>query len=248
MIPLKDDNPTYRMPIITVGLIAINCVVFIYQMLLPGQAEALFVYRFGLIPIEISHLTDMTLDLPFPVLLSPFTSMFIHADLMHIGGNMLYLWIFGNNIEEYLGHFKFLIFYFLSGLAAVAMFVVVDPGGKAPLIGASGAIAGVLGAYLVVFPRARVLTFIWIIFFIRLIWLPAVFLLGYWFILQIVMGLYSLGSSGGGVAWFAHVGGFAFGWVVLQIFHRRQKPPYATTSSYSDDNHRFYSDDDYSRS
>jgi len=244
MIPLKDDNPISRIPIFTVGLIIINCLVYFYQMTLPAQAENLFIYRYGLIPIEISHFSDMTPDVPFPVFLSPFTSMFMHADLWHLGGNMLYLWIFGNNIEDYLGHFKFLIFYFISGLAAVTLFVAIDPSGEIPLIGASGAIAGVLGAYLVLFPKSRILTLIWIIFFIRLLWLPAIFLLGYWFILQLIMGLSSFGSSGGGVAWFAHIGGFTFGWLAIRIYRRRFRPAYTTTSSYNDHNHRYESDDD----
>jgi membrane associated rhomboid family serine protease len=236
------------MPIFTVGLILVNCMVYFYNMTLPARAEQLFIYQFGLIPIEITHFTDMTPDIPFPILLSPFTSMFMHGDLMHLGGNMLYLWIFGNNIEDYLGHFKFLAFYLLSGLAAVALFTVFEPDGKVPLVGASGAIAGILGAYLVLYPKARVLTFIWIIFFIRLIWLPAVFLLGYWFILQMIMGLSSMGASeSGGVAWFAHIGGFAFGWLVIWIYNRRRKALYTTTTSYNDQYHRYDTDnDDYS--
>lgn len=244
MIPLKDDNPVYRIPVFTIGLIAVNCIVHLYQMTLPIRAENLFVYQYGLIPIEITHFTDMTPDIPFPVLLSPFTSMFMHGDLWHLGGNMLYLWIFGNNIEDYLGHFKFLAFYILSGLAAVLLFVAFDPNGEVPLVGASGAIAGILGAYIVVYPKARVLTLIWIIFFIRLLWLPAVFLLGYWFILQLIMALSSVGSSGGGVAWFAHIGGFIFGWLAIRFYRRRNRPAYTTSSSYSNDYNRFESDED----
>jgi membrane associated rhomboid family serine protease len=229
------------MPILTVGLIIINCLVHFYQMTLPVRAEQLFIYQFGLIPVELTHLTDMTPEIPFPVLLSPFTSMFLHGDLMHLGGNMLYLWIFGNNIEDYLGHIKFLAFYILSGLAAVLLFTIVEPNGEIPLVGASGAIAGILGAYIIIYPRARVLTFIWIIFFIRLIWLPAVFLLGYWFVLQLIMGVSSMGASqGGGVAWFAHIGGFAFGWLVMRFYNRRRRRPYTSTSSYDDYYNRWH--------
>jgi membrane associated rhomboid family serine protease len=133
---------------------------------------------------------------------------------------MLYLWIFGNNVEDFLGRMKFLIFYILSGLAAVGLFVAVDPNGQVPLVGASGAIAGVLGAYMVLFPRARVLTLIWILFFIRLVRLPAIFMLGYWIVLQFLMAGVSAGSEGGGVAWTAHIGGFAFGWLLLKLTHR----------------------------
>jgi membrane associated rhomboid family serine protease len=222
MLPLKDDNPTRQLPIITILLIISNCLIHIYQMTLPLQAGRLFVYQFGLIPVELIHLSDMTPDVPFPVLLSPFSSMFLHGDIWHLGGNMLYLWIFGNNVEEHLGHFKFLGFYLLSGIAAVVLFVLFDPNGEIPLVGASGAIAGILGAYMVLYPRARVLTFVWILFIIRILWLPAVFILGYWFVIQLFMAMASVGmQQGGGVAWFAHVGGFAFGWLVMRM--RRKK-------------------------
>jgi len=247
MIPLKADNPATRLPIFTIGLIAINCLVYFYQMTLPVRSEQLFVFQFGLIPIELTHLTDMTPDVPFPVFLSPFTSMFIHGDFMHLAGNMLYLWIFGNNIEDYLGHFKFLAFYILSGLAAVALFVAFEPSGEIPMVGASGAIAGILGAYLVLYPRARVLTFIWVIFIIRMIWLPAVFLLGYWFLLQLFMGFLSVGSTGGGVAWFAHIGGFAFGWLAIRYYRRRHKSLYTTTSSFNNHFNRFEDEDDFNK-
>jgi len=237
MIPLKDDNPVHRTPIITIGLIITNCLVFLYQITLSAHGEQLFVFQYGLIPIEITSLTDMTPEVPFPVLLSPFSSMFLHGDIWHLAGNMLYLWIFGNNIEDYLGRWRFFGFYILSGLAAVALFVAFDPDGKIPLVGASGAIAGILGAYMVAFPRARVLTLIWIIFFIRLIWLPAIFLLGYWFVLQLIMGASTIGETdGGGVAWFAHVGGFAFGWLAMRFYYRRRSVTY-TTSSYYDDHY-----------
>ncbi|MCP4568258.1 MAG: rhomboid family intramembrane serine protease [FCB group bacterium] len=223
MIPLKDDNPTKTVPVITYGLIAINCLVYFYQMTLPIRTEQLFVYQFGLIPTELIHLTDMTPSIPFPVFLSPFSSMFVHGDLMHLIGNMLYLWIFGNNVEDYFGHVKFLAFYLLSGLAAVALFIVFQPYGETPLVGASGAIAGILGAYLVLYPRARILTFIWILFFIRIIWLPAIFILGYWFVIQIIMAASSVGGTGGGVAWFAHIGGFLFGWLVIRFRRKRAR-------------------------
>ncbi len=233
MFPLKDDNPLQRTPVVTIALVALNCLVFLYQITLSSHDQQLFFLRYGLIPVEISHMTDMTPQAPLPVWLLPFTSMFVHADVLHIGGNMLYLWIFGNNVEDYMGRFKFISFYFLSGLAAVALFVVLSPESQTPLIGASGAIAGILGAYMVLFPRARVLTLIWIIFIIRLIWLPAVFLLGYWFVIQLIMGASTLGGSdGGGVAWFAHVGGFGFGWLAIRLFRHKDSGSYTTTSSH----------------
>lgn len=240
MIPLKDDNPTVRLPVFTVGLIVVNCLVYLYQLTLPPRLEQMFIYQYGLIPIEVTHLADMTPDIPFPIWMSPFTSMFMHGDFWHLAGNMLYLWIFGNNIEDYLGRFRYLVFYLLSGLAAAALFIAFEPNGKIPMVGASGAIAGILGAYMVVFPRARILTFIWIIFFIRLIWLPAIFLLGYWFVLQLIMGVSSVGSPGGGVAWFAHVGGFAFGWLAIRRYHRRRKSSYTTSSSFDDYYNRWH--------
>lgn len=226
MFPLKDDNPTTHLPIVTIGLIVVNGLIHIFRMTLPAPEAQLAVFRFGLIPAEITHFTDLTPTIPFPVWLSPFTSMFLHGDLWHLGGNMLYLWIFGNNIEDRLGPVKFLVFYIVSGLAAVALFVALNPNGMVPMIGASGAIAGVLGAYFVLFPRARILTLIWIVFIVRLVWLPAVLILGYWFIIQLVMGMSSLTSQGGGIAWFAHVGGFAFGWLWFRgrsMFSRRRE-------------------------
>ena len=222
MLPLKDDNKLHTFPIFTIGLIAANCLVFFYQMTLPAPAQEQFVFRFGLIPFAITNMRLLMPGASFPIWLSPFSSMFLHADLWHLLGNMLYLWIFGNNVEDYLGHFKFLAFYLLSGLAAVALFVALNPDGRMPLVGASGAIAGVLGAYLVAFPRSRVLTLIWILFFVRMIWLPAVFLLGYWIIIQIVMAAASVGArTDGGVAWSAHVGGFVFGWIVMRLLKRQ---------------------------
>jgi len=173
----------------------------------------------------LTNLSDMTPQIPFPVLLSPFSSMFIHGDLMHLGGNMLYLWIFGNNIEDHLGRGRFFIFYILSGLAAVGLFILFNPHGEIPLIGASGAIAGVLGAYMILYPRARILTLIWIIFIIRLIWLPAIFILGYWIVIQFIMAASDLGGgSEGGVAWFAHIGGFAFGWLLFRLRYKKKRP------------------------
>lgn len=224
MIPLKDDNPTRKFPFFTIGLIAANCLIYFYQMTLPLRDEQLLAFQFGLIPVEITNMTDMTPSIPFPVWLSPFSSMFLHGDFWHLAGNMLYLWIFGNNVEDYLGHLRFLLFYILSGLAAVALFVVFNSTGETPLIGASGAIAGILGAYMVLYPKARVLTLIWIIFIIRLVWLPSVFILGYWFLIQLVMGMSSIGmNEGGGVAWFAHVGGFLFGWLLIRFRYRKRK-------------------------
>lgn len=210
--PLKDENPTVNKPIVTVSLIIINCLVFLYSWIKPAKAFQIFIYQFGLIPYELIHLAEITPEFPAPVLLTPFTSMFLHGGFMHLAGNMLFLWIFGNNIEDYLGPIKFIIFYLVSGLAAVVLFVIFSPNSDVPLVGASGAIAGVLGAYLVMYPKAKIVTLMWIVYFIRIVKLPASFMLGFWFVYQLFMSLAS-GGTGGGVAWLAHVGGFAFGWL-----------------------------------
>lgn len=206
MIPLKDDNPVSRFPFVTVSIIAINAVVFIYQLsLVNGEGDA-FVYRTAAIPYEITHLVDV---FPFDVVPVPFTlftSMFLHAGFLHIGGNMLFLWIFGDNIEDAFGHVGFVFFYLSSGAVAGLTHILTVPDSLTPMLGASGAVAGVLGAYLVLFPRAQVHTLVFLFFFIRIIKLPAMVFLGLWFLFQIV-GL----SGGGNIAWYAHIGGFLTG-------------------------------------
>ncbi len=221
-IPLKDENPTRNKPIATFILIVINCLVYFYSITLQGNGFQIFIYQFGLIPTEIFHLSELTPNYPSPVLLSPFTSMFLHGGFMHLAGNMLYLWIFGNNIEDHLGPFKFILFYFVSGLAAAFLFVIFSPSSEIPMVGASGAIAGVLGGYLFLFPRARVLTLMFLFYFIRMIYLPAKVVLGFWFVYQIIMSVFSAGDGGGGVAWLAHVGGFAFGYLWFRLVSKRR--------------------------
>lgn len=212
MIPLKDDNPTRSFPIFTLIIIAVNIAIFIYQLSL-GPDTTGFIMRLAAVPYEIVNLTDVPpyTNLPIPATL--FTSMFIHGNLMHLGGNMLYLWIFGNNIEDALGHFRFIIFYTLCGLLGTAAHIISIPASTVPLVGASGAISGVLGAYLLIYPAARVHTLIFIIFFIRIVRLPAFILLTLWFLMQV------LNSSGGGnVAWYAHIGGFVGGLLIVKPF------------------------------
>src|SRR5574341_2354932 len=212
MFPLKDDNPTERFPIITIAIIILNGLVFFYQISL-GQGFENFIIKHGAIPYEITHQVEITPEAHFPVNLTLFTAMFLHGGGLHIIGNMLYLWIFGNNIEDKLGRFKFILFYLLSGIIASLVFVLSSPNSMVPTVGASGAIAGVLGAYLLRFPRAKVLTLIFLGFFIRLVWIPAYFVLGFWFILQLIIGLPALGQEvSGGVAWFGHIGGVGSGW------------------------------------
>jgi len=218
--PIKNENPTVNKPVATIGLIVVNSLIFLYSFLKPAHAFQVFIYQYGLIPYEIVHLTELTPDFHAPILLTPFSSMFLHGGFLHLGGNMLFLWIFGTNIEDSIGPTKFILFYLASGLAAAALFVIFSPNSNVPMVGASGAIAGVLGAYLVAFPRTRILTLVWLFFFIRIIRLPASFMLGFWFIYQLFM---SVSGGGGGVAWLAHVGGFGFGWVWFRFVIKKRR-------------------------
>jgi membrane associated rhomboid family serine protease len=211
MFPLKDDNPTYHKPIVTIALIVANVLVFLYQVSQGEQYQAVVV-KYGLIPYELVHGVELTPRLAFPSSMTLFTSMFMHGGWFHVGGNMLYLWIFGNNVEDVLRPIPFLIFYVLSGLFATMLFIITGPNTQVPLIGASGAVSGVLGAYAVRWPRARVMTLIFFGWFIRVIWVPAIVVLGLWFIFQLFFSLPAIGqASSGGVAYMAHVGGFIFG-------------------------------------
>jgi membrane associated rhomboid family serine protease len=222
MFPLWDDMPTRKIPVITIFLIIINCIVYYYQFFVVTD-NLQFIYSFGLIPYEISEGINIVPYGPTPVYLNIGTSMFLHGSFVHLFGNMLYLWIFGNNIEDYLGRFQFIFFYFLSGIIAALTQVLINPYSRVPMIGASGAVAGVLGAYFILFPKARITTLIFFGFFIRLIKMPALFVLGLWIIFQIFYGLSNLSMQGGnaGVAWFAHIGGFIGGVIMIKLF----KPP-----------------------
>lgn len=224
-IPLKDENPTSRFPYITLLFLALNIVVFFYQISSP-QGLQYFVYKMGAIPYEITHFQSIPLisaQTHQPInRLSPWltlvTSLFLHGSVMHLFGNMLYLWIFGNNVEDFLGSFRFFFFYLISGLGASLVHIGLNSGSQVPVIGASGAIAGVLGAYLILYPQARVLTLIFLFIFIRIVPVPAFFVLGIWFIVQIMnVGL------GGGVAWFAHIGGFLLGIFLVKYYIQKRK-------------------------
>jgi membrane associated rhomboid family serine protease len=225
-IPLRDDNPTRRVPYMTVFFIALNVLVFVYQLISP-QGLQFFVYKMGAIPYEITHFKSLplvsiesgeTLSRLSPPL-TLIASMFMHGGLFHLIFNMLYLWIFGNNIEDFLGPVLFVLFYLLSGLGASITHILFNPNSQVPVIGASGAIAGVLGAYLILYPQTRVLTLVFLFFFIRIIPIPAAFVLGLWFLIQLL----NIGA-GGGVAWFAHIGGFLIGIALIKIFTRKRKP------------------------
>ena len=207
IIPYRDDNPRVLVPYVTYALVGMNVVFFLIQKL---SAHA-FTNSFAIIPQTASeNFTYYVMTL--------FTSMFLHGGLMHLGGNMVYLWIFADNVESVLGHVKFILFYLVCGIAAGILQTVIDPGSTIPVIGASGAIAGVLGAYMITFPRARVHTLVFLFVFITTIRIPAIYVLGFWFLIQLTNGLGSLGTlTTGGVAWFAHIGGFVAGVGLIRI-------------------------------
>jgi membrane associated rhomboid family serine protease len=216
MIPIRDQIKTRRAPIINYLLIAANVVIFILQMSAGANQQAL-VTEFALIP------SDFTDGISFGDIRDIFTSMFMHAGLVHLLGNMLYLWIFGDNVEDAMGHFNYLVFYLLGGVAASAAHIFVNPFSQIPTVGASGAIGAALGAYLVLYPQSRVATFIPLGFFFTLRLLPAAVVLIMWFVLQLFSGVLSLGMEDvGGTAFWAHIGGFVFG-VVIGIFFRGRR-------------------------
>ena len=209
LFPYKDDNPRILIPYVTYGIIAINILVFVIQFNLSissKMAEENFIYSFGFIPANFSFITI-------------FTSMFLHGGFSHIMGNMWFLWVFGDNVEGVLGHAKYALFYILCGVAATISQLLINPASTIPMVGASGAIAGVLGMYMIRFPKANVHVFAFIIIFFTTFRIPALFVLGFWFFNQLTNGLGSLGfNTTGGVAWFAHIGGFIAGIMLNQAF------------------------------
>lgn len=213
MIPIKDDTPSSTFPYATVSIIAVNVAVFIYQLTLGYKQGSDFIYKTAAIPFEITHLTDISPVAVVPVPLTIFTSMFVHGGLFHLGGNMLYLWIFGDNIEDRLGHVKYIIFYLLTGVIASLVHILTEPHSESPMIGASGAVAGVLGAYFLLFPKGKVHTLVFLLFFVSVVKIPALFFLGFWFLMQL-LGL----GTGGGIAWYAHIGGFLSGALLILLF------------------------------
>jgi membrane associated rhomboid family serine protease len=220
MIPLKDNLPTHSFPFVTIALIAVNIAAFLYQVSLGAAGGEQLVLALGAIPFDLMQPFETTVPIP-AVAASLFTSMFLHGGILHLGGNMLYLWIFGNNIEDVMGHTRFIFFYLLCGLIAVFTHASFEAMSRIPMIGASGAVSGVLGAYLLLFPRARILTLIWLGFFTRTFWIPAIFLLGFWFVGQLVNTL-SVPRGTGGVAFLAHVGGFIAGMALIFFFRKRR--------------------------
>ncbi len=217
MIPLKDDNPTSGRPIVTYVLITSCVLIFLIQLGSQSYKTGQLFYSYGLIPSVLMGYDRLPMDLyAVPGYITIFTSMFMHGGFMHLAGNMLYMWIFADNIEDNLGPSKFLVFYLLSGVGAAMTQVLMDTHSQIPMIGASGAIGGVLGAYLINHPKARVLVLIPFGFFSQLIKIKALYVLGFWFILQFI-------SSGGGVAYAAHIGGFVSGMILILFFNKKKK-------------------------
>jgi len=271
MIPLRDMLPSRRFPIVTVSLIVLNLLVFLYQVFLGTQSpyredwsteraewavasleeppifSPYYAYatgqrilssrpnmyeigrdewlqtQYALIPGEFLSGRDLPPTVPIPIWLTLLTSMFLHSGILHLLGNMLYLWIFGDNVEDAMGPVRFLVFYLVCGIVAAFAQIAIGASSSIPVVGASGAIAGVLAAYFMLFPQSRVLTLIPLFFFLRLVAVPAVFLLGFWFLLQVIAGARSFGSSGG-VAFFAHIGGFIAGLFLVFPFRQRHVP------------------------
>ena len=216
MIPLRSTERVYSTAVVTASLIAINTLIFLYQATLNQYDLNTFVTQWGIVPDQMRGIG----------LVSLLTSMFLHGGWMHLIGNMLFLWVFGRNVEDLIGGPRFLAFYLLGGIAAGVVHVIVNAYSRVPTIGASGAIAAVMGAYLVKFPRSRIVTLIFIFFFVTTAEIPAAFILLYWFAIQFVSGFGSLASTdytGGGVAYFAHIGGFLIGMVLIRAFPARQR-------------------------
>ena len=214
MIPLRDVIPSRTTPYITISLVVVNALVFLYQLSLGGDINN-FVFTYGLVPADFSWISVLT-------------SMFLHGGFLHVAGNMLYLWIFGDNVEDRMGHGRFLAFYLLCGIAAALGQTLTVPHSQIPMVGASGAVAGVMGAYFVLYPHSRIVTLLPLFIFIQIIEVPAIFFLGVWFLMQFLSGVGSIatatgGEPAGGVAFWAHVAGFAAGLIGVLIFRQPER-------------------------
>ena len=220
MIPLRDNLPTRHLPILTILLISLNAFVFLKAFLLGPLAGQRFISYYGLIPCGLTG-HCVIVGRAFSPEITLITSMFVHAGFFHLAGNMLYLWIFGNNVEDAMGKVRFAIFYLVCGVGSASIQMLVNPASRLPMVGASGAISGILGAYLVLFPHARILTLVPLGILFPVFEIRAVFVIGFWIIVQILNGLLTFSFEGGGVAWFAHIGGFAVGFILVPFFRRR---------------------------
>lgn len=225
MFPLRDENPTHRVPFFTLILIAVNVVVFLYESSLGPHVEA-FINEFSILPVEVTTGQNLPSSTLLPPYASVVTSMFLHGGWGHLLGNMWFLWIFGDNLEDHLGHFRYLIFYLVTGIAAAATHILMNPDSSIPCLGASGAISGILGGYIVLFPRIRVRTLMTLGFYWNIVHVPAVMFLGLWFVLQLIGGA----GSGAGIAFGAHIGGFVAGVVLMLLFSK--KTPSARIHTY----------------
>jgi rhomboid family protein len=223
MIPLRDNLPTRRAPVVTLLLIGINAYAFLRVFWLGSYIGQRYLLYYGLIPCSLTGSCQVT-GRAFSPEVTLLTSMFVHAGFFHFAGNMLYLWIFGNNVEDAMGRVRFLLFYLLCGCGAAYAQILMGPASRIPMVGASGAVSGVLGAYLLLFPHARVLTLIPLGFLPWFVEFRAVFVLGFWIVVQLLNGFLTFAYEGGGVAWFAHIGGFVVGCVLIGLFKRRAVP------------------------
>jgi hypothetical protein len=229
MLPIRDDQPRYSTPWVNYFLIGLNLVIFCFEATLDSRSLEILIRQFGVVPSHLSVFLSGSPRYSLLAIVVPFfTSLFLHGSWMHVIGNMWFLYIFGDNVEDYLGHFKYLVFYLLTGVLAMATHMAMNLHSTAPALGASGAIAGVLGAYFILYPRARVLTW----FFVFVVWVPAWIILGYWFVLNFLSGtatsLAVQARNMGGVAFWAHVGGFVSGALLVKAFgERKLRYPYA---------------------
>ncbi len=223
MIPIRDKNPSGTIPFVTIGIIFCNVLIFLFELSLGRRLDAML-FQFGVIPIKVYYASDI----PGATIANtyfPFVSfMFLHGGFIHLIGNMWYLWIFGDNVEDRLGHFKFIAFYLMCGIGSAAVHVYFNSQSGVPCIGASGAIAGVLGAYMVTFPRARISVLVPLFVVWQIMDLPAFLVLGFWFLIQFFNGTAAISSAhGGGVAWWAHIGGFVFGVILMKLFPKSRR-------------------------
>jgi membrane associated rhomboid family serine protease len=221
MIPLRDDNPSELKPIVSITFIVMCVLVFLWQFAQGGRGGAVVMYSFGLVPSVLFGINELPAEVAkVPPSLTVLTSMFMHGGWMHLIGNMLYLWIFGDNVEDSMGHGRFTVFYLLCGVAAALAQAIPDPSSTIPMVGASGAISGVLGAYLLLYPHARVLVLIPLGFILQTVRLPAGIVLALWFVLQLISNMMAQPGSGG-VAFRAHIGGFVAGMLLVLVFKKR---------------------------